>query len=201
MRLVLYVFGGLMIVAASFWAYSITYATQDRFDDIARLNRAIAKEREAIQVLRAEWAWMNSPDRLKRLIAANGEELGLGPMEPPRFAELYEAPMKQPDDGLSPVAIVEAVKELHPETVAPKPTQAKPSKPKPAPAKPAAKKPAPAKPVISAEAREAAPRRAPVTPRPAPVTVQPRVAPAPAATYIPPNVARSRETKPKRVDR
>lgn len=38
MRLVLYVFGGLMIVAASFWAYSITYATQDRFDDIARLK-------------------------------------------------------------------------------------------------------------------------------------------------------------------
>ena len=45
-------------------------------DRLADLHRAASAEREAINVLRAEWAYLNNPDRLAGVAAA------LGPLQP-----------------------------------------------------------------------------------------------------------------------
>jgi hypothetical protein len=57
----------------------------------------IAAEREALAILRADWAWLNGPERLARLAAANAGALGLVPLAGDRFADVSEFPETPPD--------------------------------------------------------------------------------------------------------
>lgn len=54
---------------ASVVLYQTSYRVQEEAEELARLNRQIIAEQEAIQVLRAEWAFLNDPARLERLVA------------------------------------------------------------------------------------------------------------------------------------
>ena len=64
------------------WAYRVNYATQEAMGRLADLRQEIAAEREAIAVLNAEWAYLNRPDRLRALVAANAAALGLDGAHP-----------------------------------------------------------------------------------------------------------------------
>jgi hypothetical protein len=85
MRLVLHLSALVMVVVCATWAYRVNYATQEASDRAAELRAAIAAEREAIAVLNAEWAYLNRPDRLRALVAANAEALGLAELTPDQF--------------------------------------------------------------------------------------------------------------------
>ena len=85
MRPVLYILSFLAVLASAFWAYRENYATQSRLKDIAALQDDIATLREAIALQRAEWAYLNRPDRLRDLATINSDRLGLLPMEPEQF--------------------------------------------------------------------------------------------------------------------
>lgn len=58
--------------------YLVSYEVQNLEDDLSRMNRDIAAEREAIHVLKAEWSLLNDPSRLRRLAE---RYLGLEPVE------------------------------------------------------------------------------------------------------------------------
>ena len=77
----------LAIVAAATWAYNVNYRTTTTLGRIDALRGEIAAEREHIQVLEVEWAWLNNPDRLARLVALNADRLGLAPMTPAHFGD------------------------------------------------------------------------------------------------------------------
>jgi hypothetical protein len=104
MRAVLYVLSFLGLIALGFWAYRENYATQAALKEVEGLQRQIVGLREALSVQRAEWAYLNRPDRLRDLTTANFDRLGLLPMEPTQFgtaAEVaYPAP-KLPDVSFS----------------------------------------------------------------------------------------------------
>ncbi|KAF0116165.1 MAG: hypothetical protein FD150_650 [Rhodobacteraceae bacterium] len=85
MRSVLYVLSFLALIALGFWAYRENYATQAALKEVEGLQRQIVGLREALSVQRAEWAYLNRPDRLRGLTAANFDRLGLLPMEPSQF--------------------------------------------------------------------------------------------------------------------
>lgn len=85
MRPVLYVLSFLALIALGFWAYRENYATQAALKEVQGLQREIAALREALSVQRAEWAYLNRPDRLRNLATANFDRLGLLPMEPSQF--------------------------------------------------------------------------------------------------------------------
>jgi hypothetical protein len=85
MRPVLYVLSFLALIALGFWAYRENYATQAALKEVEGLQRQISTLREALTVQRAEWAYLNRPDRLRELAAANFDRLGLMPMEPSQF--------------------------------------------------------------------------------------------------------------------
>lgn len=85
MRPVLYVLSFLALIALGFWAYRENYATQAALKEVQGLQREIAGLREALAIQRAEWAYLNRPDRLRELATVNFDRLGLLPMEPGQF--------------------------------------------------------------------------------------------------------------------
>lgn len=106
MRSALVVLSFLAILASGFWAYRENYATKEASREAARLGQQIAHLQESIATLRAEWAYLNRPDRLAELVAANFERLGLLQMLPEQFAETRQLPMPVPVDPLEDVTTV-----------------------------------------------------------------------------------------------
>lgn len=78
------------VVALGYWAYHQNIQTQQALREVERLQRAIVTERERLGVLRAEWAYLNRPDRLRELVDLNFERLNLLPMTPDQFAVMDE---------------------------------------------------------------------------------------------------------------
>jgi hypothetical protein len=73
------------LVAAAVWTYHVNYQTKTALARIDGLRAEIAAEREAGEVLRVEWAYLNAPDRLASLVEQNNDQLRLGPMLPHNF--------------------------------------------------------------------------------------------------------------------
>jgi hypothetical protein len=104
MRSVLYGLSFLALIALGFWAYRENYATRAVLKEVEGLQRQIVGLREALSVQRAEWAYLNRPDRLRNLTTANFDRLGLLPMEPSQFgmaAQVAYPPAELPEIGLS----------------------------------------------------------------------------------------------------
>lgn len=97
----------LALVAAASWAYHINYRTKTAMGRIDTLRAQIAGEREAGEVLRIEWAYLNAPDRLARLVAMSNDRLGLVPMGPGHFDEVAAIPFRPPvAPAVAPVAVL-----------------------------------------------------------------------------------------------
>jgi hypothetical protein len=82
MRPLLYVLSFLAVLGLAFWAYRENYATQHQLKQMAAVQDEIATLRDEISLQRAEWAYLNRPERLRELATLNFDRLGLLPMEP-----------------------------------------------------------------------------------------------------------------------
>ena len=93
----------IAVVATAAWAYHVNYRTKTVLGQVDRLRSQIAAEREAVEVLRVEWAYLNAPDRLARLVELHNDRLGLEPMGPQHFDEVAAIPFPprnlEPDDA------------------------------------------------------------------------------------------------------
>ena len=92
----------LGIVAMATWAYNVNYDTKTVIKRVDALRSQIAAERERGQVLRVEWAYLNAPDRLRRLVARYNDRLRLVPLATGQFREAAAIPY--PKDAESPEA-------------------------------------------------------------------------------------------------
>ena len=93
----------LGVIGLAFWAYRETHRTQQSMAELRQLQREISTLREALSVQRAEWAYLNRPDRLRELVELNYERLGLMPMAPEQFGSIDEVayPPPEPEPALS----------------------------------------------------------------------------------------------------
>jgi hypothetical protein len=84
--------------ASAALAAGVLYHTSQRVQTLDRelrtVERAIVAEREAIHVLRAEWAHLNDPTRLQRLAGAHS---GLEPMAAAKIGRLADVPERPPE--------------------------------------------------------------------------------------------------------
>ena len=103
------------VVASAAWAYHVNYRTKLALGRVDDLRSQIAAEREGSEVLRVEWAFLNAPDRLARLVELNNDWLKLVPMGVQGFDEVAAVPYPPrnpaPDDaipefGVEPVFVV-----------------------------------------------------------------------------------------------
>jgi hypothetical protein len=82
----------LAVVTSAAWAYHINYRTKTTLGRVDQLRNEIAAEREAVEVLRVEWAYLNAPDRLAGLVAMHNDVYALEPMSPEVFDEVAVIP-------------------------------------------------------------------------------------------------------------
>jgi len=63
-----------------FWLYQVKEDANEAKQQIAVLKKQIAKEQRAINLLTAEWSYLNQPARLQGLVERHGKRLNLGVM-------------------------------------------------------------------------------------------------------------------------
>lgn len=80
-----------LAVAVGFGLFHVKYKVQALEEELSQLNARIVHEQEQLHVLRAEWAYLNRPERLEEL---NGRFLQLGPLVPAQIGRLEELPTR-----------------------------------------------------------------------------------------------------------
>lgn len=107
-----WLFWGGLIAAAGGVLFQTSYDVQDLEEKLAGLNRKIVSEQESIQVLKAEWSYLNDPTKLEEMARVH---LALQPIEARQFLALDMIPMRPapaidtvqpplPGRGLTPTA-------------------------------------------------------------------------------------------------
>lgn len=103
MRSILYLSCVLLVMGLAFWAYRENYRTQAAINEMGRIQREIAGLREDLGVLRAEWAYLNRPQRLRDLVDLNFDRLRLVPIEAGQTIDIrnidYPKPPAPPADA------------------------------------------------------------------------------------------------------
>jgi len=87
----------LAVIGLGHWAYRQTVLTRQAARAAAALHADIGAEREKLAILRAEWAYLNRPDRLRELADINFDRLGLMPLPPDQFGAAVQIPYPRPD--------------------------------------------------------------------------------------------------------
>ena len=84
---------GMLIFAAAY-VYRIKMESTSRVERVQRLNAEIREQRDAIAVLRAEWARLDAPLRLQGLAERH---LGLKPVTAQQYDQLKNLPERPPN--------------------------------------------------------------------------------------------------------
>ena len=94
-----YLLAIIAVMGMAFWAYRENYTTQTRVGEASRIRAEIADLREKLGLLRAEWAWLNRPERLRELVDLNFERLLLVPLSPDQFIAVPQIAPPDPADA------------------------------------------------------------------------------------------------------
>ena len=86
------------LVGSAGYAYSIKYETLYHAEQVAKLKGKVQRERDAIAVLRAEWQYLNRPDRLQAAVERHIEVQPLTVQQIARFSDLPNRPPRE--DGI-----------------------------------------------------------------------------------------------------
>jgi hypothetical protein len=81
------------LISSALYAYTIKYDTTVQNEQLQKVRSQTQKEREAIAVLKAEWQYLNRPDRLQVL---SDRHLELVPLGITQIARVTDVPMRAP---------------------------------------------------------------------------------------------------------
>jgi hypothetical protein len=93
MRIIHFLVVGMLIFAAAY-VYRIKMESTSRVERVQRLNAEIREQRDAIAVLRAEWARLDAPLRLQGLAERH---LGLKPITAQQYDQIRNLPERPPN--------------------------------------------------------------------------------------------------------
>jgi hypothetical protein len=84
-----------MIVGAAV-TYDMKHKAELAADHNARLAAEIAKEKDSIALLRAEWSLLTQPSRLQTLVDKYADHFKLQPFSPSQIATIDDIPVRAP---------------------------------------------------------------------------------------------------------
>jgi hypothetical protein len=99
MRPVLTTAAVLLLGALSAGLYLLENETQRLQRHLAGLDRQLIGVEKSIQVLEAEWSYLNRPERLQDLAVRYVDRLGLKPIQPAQTGPLAVLPRRQAGGG------------------------------------------------------------------------------------------------------
>lgn len=92
----------VLLTLSAYGLFSIKYRVYDLKRDVAEINRQLADEQDEIHVLKAEWTYLNQPERLRVLAE---KHLGLKPVSVAQMQPLeYQGIMVAAEDGTTRMA-------------------------------------------------------------------------------------------------
>ncbi|MDE0524202.1 MAG: cell division protein FtsL [Boseongicola sp.] len=92
MKTLFYLVTATAVLALAVWAYRQNYETQARLKEVDGLHAEIANLRGRASMLRAEWAYLNNPERLEDLATQNFDRLRLLELGPGNFRRIDQVP-------------------------------------------------------------------------------------------------------------
>jgi hypothetical protein len=85
---------GCAVVVVGYAMFQMKYEVMQQEDRLARLDREIASDREAVRVLNAEWNYLSQPARLDELAK---RYLDLVPIGPKQLGSIDAIPLRVPE--------------------------------------------------------------------------------------------------------
>ncbi len=79
------IFSLIFTLSLGLWAYKTNYASRSALLRVETINKQIDYERYQIKTLKAEWEFLNRPERLRKLVEYYFDELRLMPISPQNF--------------------------------------------------------------------------------------------------------------------
>ena len=99
------VFWVAAIAVAAVFLYELKHEVQDLEEQLADVHGEILRDQEAIQVLKAEWSYLNRPSRIAEL---SDRYLELEPIDAKQiasFGEVPQAPVEAPEAATQEAAV------------------------------------------------------------------------------------------------
>ena len=96
----------ILMLGAATWTYNVKHEAERNLAEIRKLERKIALEKDTINLLKADWAYLSQPARLQTLADQYAEELQLRPTEPQQIVhpnELPAMPEIPQNDGIADI--------------------------------------------------------------------------------------------------
>ena len=171
----------LMAAVVGIGLFFVKHEVKEQEARLASLNQEIRRNQEAIHVLKAEWAYLNDPARLRQL---SERHLGMKPMSPSQVASIGTLPREQGSTHAVAATPAQPPAVAKAEPARPAPAVAKAEPAKPAPSRLAAA-PAQPKAALPQKAAAPAPARLAASPMPVPQPTPPAAGPqAPRRTIV-----------------
>ena len=95
------VFWSLLAALVGFGLFHVKYQVQKLEDQLTKLNRDIVREQDQIHVLKAEWTYLNRPERIEEL---SKKFLDLAAPKPSQMGTIAQLPMRNDDAPVDPTA-------------------------------------------------------------------------------------------------
>ncbi len=97
-----------VIVIAAFMLYKVKYEVQSLKNQVAEASHELEREKQALHVVAAEWAYLNRPERLQKLAM---KYLASSDMTVNQIADIESIPF--PNQSVASVDPEEGVKPVH----------------------------------------------------------------------------------------
>ncbi len=84
----------VVMIAGAALTYDMKHKAELAADHVARLQDQIAKEKDRITVLKAEWSMLTQPARLQELVGKYSDYFKLQPFSPEQVATIDQIPLR-----------------------------------------------------------------------------------------------------------
>lgn len=104
-----------LVIGAATWTYTIKHDAEARLSEIRATEREIDTSRETIEMLKADWAYLTRPQRIKALSEQFSDQLQLDVTETHQIVqpdELPDAPVRDAAQGIEEIIAQQLADEL-----------------------------------------------------------------------------------------